>query len=134
MGSIRGALQALAAAAAFAAAACSSSSGGLYSIDTYPQGATVLIGGQEAEPTPVSHKNIVIPSGGSVMLILKKDGYQTVAVPITERSPARLFFCLESLPDVEALRHDLKALSDRLEEIGASVQKIQTELSRKGGN
>ena len=124
---------ALAAAAISVGAGCSAASDRFVSIDSYPPGANVQLDGQPAEPTPNKHKHVVVPKGGSVLLVLQKDGFQTVAYRIDVESPDRLFFCLQALPDVESLKAQIKELSTKVQEIGETVRRIQSEVGSKGG-
>jgi hypothetical protein len=132
----RRALRTAFAAVALAAVGCASSHDRFLSVETYPAGASVRLGvdGRAAGQTPLDKLHVEIPSDQTVLLIIEKDQYQTVAYPVEPDSPERLFFCLERAPDSEALLKAVKELQSSVSNISATITTIRAELDKRGGN
>jgi hypothetical protein len=103
-------------------------------IETWPQGANVRVGdaGRIEGQTPVPSLHVVVPDDGFVVLLIEKDGYQTVAYKLDEKSPDLLFFPLEIAPDLERLGATIKALQSSIEGVSKSVNSLRTDLQRSG--
>lgn len=132
----RPALRAAALAVAFAALGCSSASDRFLSVETWPPGASVRLGidGRAAGQTPLDKLHVQIPKERTLVLIVEKDTYQTIAYPVTPASPDHLFFSLQKAPDNEALMQAVKELQSSVSAISAAVSQIQSNLEKKGGN
>jgi PEGA domain len=132
----RRALRAAAAAAALAAFGCSSASDRFLAVESYPPGASVRLGvdGRAVGQTPLDKLHVQVPKGSSAVLILERDGYQTVAYPVTEESPSKLFFGLQKAPDNDAVLAALKELQNSISVISASLATLRADLEKRGGN
>ncbi len=126
-------LLAVATVLTLAAAACSSNDRQLR-VDTWPSGATVRVGegGRVEGQTPTPPMHVVIPEDGSILLVIEKQGYQTIAVPVDELSSSHLFFALQVAPDTERILNAVKALQASVESVGQAVNALRTELERSG--
>lgn len=133
---LRRARRAAVAAAALAVIGCSSTADRFLAIDTYPPGASVRLGvdGRAVGQTPLEKVHVQVPKGRSTVLIIEKDGYQTIATPVTEDSTEGLFFCLQRAPDNEAVLQALKELQSSVSVVSAAIATIRAELEKRGGN
>ena len=124
------------AALALAAFGCASANDRFLSVETYPPGASVRLGvdGRAAGQTPLEKLHVEVPAGRTVLLIVEKDQYQTVAYPIAENTADHLFFCLERAPDSDALLQAVKELQGSVSSISATVTSIRADLDKRGGN
>lgn len=132
----RPALRAAALALAFAALGCASATDRFLSVETWPPGASVRLGvdGRAAGQTPLDKLHVQVPKERSLILIVEKDSYQTIAYPVTAASPEHLFFSLQRAPDNEALLQAVKELQSSVSAISAAVSQIQSNLDKRGGN
>jgi hypothetical protein len=129
-------LRATLVASAFAAIGCASASDRYLSVETYPPGASVRLGvdGRAAGQTPLDKLHVEVGAGERVLLIIEKDQYQTVAVPVESDSPRRIFVCLQRAPDTDALLQAIKELQSSVSNISATVTTIRADLDKRGGN
>jgi hypothetical protein len=127
--------RAVLAAAALGAVGCSSASDRVLSIDSYPPGASVRFyaDGRSAGQTPLEKLHVNVPSGQSLVLLVEKENYQTVAYPVEAASPDHLFFCLQKAPDPLPLINALSELQKNVTSIRETVEAMR-DAEKKGGN
>lgn len=111
---------------------CSSTSDHRLRVDSWPRGATVRVGeeGRVEGQTPIEALHLVVPDGGTVRLVVEKDGFQTVGCLLDEESEGTLFFPLQVAPETERILGAIKALQATVENLGAAVNALRAELER----
>ena len=118
--------------AAFAAVGCSSTAERRLRIESWPRGATVRVGdgGRIEGQTPIEALNLKMQEEGALILLIEKDGYQTVAYKLDASSPDYVFIPMVLAPDTEKLAATVKDLQHSVDGMSAALNALRSDIER----
>lgn len=104
----------------------------LFSVNSYPPGATIYVDDVERGVTPEERLAVTFGSGGAAEVRVEKQGHQPAGAVLTPTSPAKVSFVLPLAPRDEDVLDKLIELSRKAEETNRVLGQIRKAIEDLG--